>query len=315
MIWLVVLITSLAALVLLISGIIYAIAFHSPNRTQNDDQHIQETEQMLPLRDAIFLMIERLNAIPFERVSVMSYDRLRLQARYYHARDDAPLIIAFHGYRGTPTRDFAGGTEFYLSSGFNLLMIEERAHCSSEGRSITFGVRERRDCLTWVGYARERFGTGIPIVLAGISMGAATVLMASGLELPGNVHGVIADSPFTSPKDIILKVCGDIGIPPKAAYPLLALSAKLFAGFGLTDADASKAVRHAKIPILLIHGEDDRFVPCEMSRKIHAANPGTVELHTFPGAGHGLSFLIDRQRYEKIVSEYLGRVTGIQNKE
>lgn len=299
---------ALVGAVLCAAYVTFRIVFRSPNRTQNDDFCIPPSEQTEPLRDEIREMIRTLNAVPYERVGVTSFDGLRLNGRYYHKRDGAPVAILFHGYRGTPSRDFSGGTQLYFAAGFNVLMIEERAHCTSEGHVITFGVKERRDCLTWIDYARGRFGSDVPILLCGISMGASTVLMASGPALPENVRGIIADAPFTSPKAIICKVCRDRKLSPKLVWPFLRLGARLFGRFDPKDADATEAVRNARIPILLIHGEDDRFVPCEMGRAIAAANPELVELHTFPDAGHGLSFLIDRPRYERITAAFLKRI-------
>ena len=299
---------ALIVIVLCVSYVVFRIVFLSPNRTQNDDYNLYYSEQMDPLRDTILDMIRTVNAIPFEPVSVMSTDGLRLSGRYYHQTDGALLALLFHGYRGTPSRDFAGGAQSYLAAGFNLLMIEERAHCGSEGHTITFGVKERLDCLTWIDYARGRFGDQVRILLCGISMGASTVIMASGLQLPDNVKGIIADCPFTNPKEIIRKVCGDMKIPARIAWPFIWLGARIYGRFDPNSADASEAVRSTAVPILIIHGEDDRFVPCDMGRRIAAANPDMVELHTFHGAGHGLSFLIDQPRYERITKAFFDRV-------
>ena len=169
-------------------------------------------------------------------------------------------------------------------------------------------MKERQDCLKWIEYAQKRFGEDTPVLLCGISMGAATVLMASGLRLPDCVKGIIADAPFTNPKEIIVKVCRDRKLAPRIVWPLLRLGARIYGGFDPTGADAAEAVKRSPVPILLIHGEDDRFVPCEMGRRIAAANPDRVELHTFPRAGHGLSFLVDRPRYEQIARTFLARV-------
>ena len=303
-----------AAAILLLAAAygVYRVAFHSPDRKQNDDYSINRSPQMEPLRETVKAMIDELNAIPYERVSIRSADGLRLAGRYYHQRDGAPLGICFHGWRGTPSRDFSGGTRLYFSEGWNLLMAEQRAQCGSEGHTMTFGVRERQDCLLWARYAAEHFGPDTEILLTGISMGAATVLMASALELPENVRGIIADCPFTTPRAIIGKVCGDIRIPAGAAWPLVRLGARLFGGFDPADpeADAAAAVKKARVPILVIHGEDDRFVPCGMSRAIAASNPALVELHTFPGAGHGLSYLVDKARYEEVAKAFCRRVLG-----
>ena len=300
--------SALIAVILCAAYVMFRLVFRSPNRTQNDDFCIPRSDQTEPLYDTITEMIRAVNALPYERVGVTSFDGLHLYGRYYHQKDGAPVAILFHGYRGTPSRDFSGGMQFYRSKGFNILMIEQRAHCTSEGHVIAFGVNERRDCMTWIDYVRGRFGPQTPVLLCGISMGAATVLMASGMALPENVKGVIADAPFTNPKEIIRKVCGDLRLPPRIIWPFLALGARIFGRFDLRAADAAEAVGRSPVPILLIHGEDDRFVPCEMGKRIAAAAPDTVELHTFPNAGHGLSFLVDRPRYERITEAFLARV-------
>lgn len=138
-------------------------------------------------------------------------------------------------------------------------------------------------------------------------MGAATVLMASALDLPENVRGIVADCPYTNAKDIICSVAQGMVIPAAWLYPFARLSAKIFGHADLAQADALSAVRYARLPILLIHGEDDRFVPCDMSRAIAAANPEKIEFHTFPGAGHGLSCLADMPRYKALVKAFAAR--------
>ena len=301
-------ILALAVLILIAAYVVYRIVLRSPNRMQNDDFYMAPSEQTDALRDRINDMIRAFNEIPYERVRITSFDGLKLSGRYYHQKSGAPLAILMHGYRGTPSRDFSGGAQSYLADGFSLLLVEERAHCSSEGHVITFGVKERMDCLKWIEYARERFGNRIRILLCGISMGASTVLMASGMDLPENVRGIVADCPFTTPKEIVYKVSKDLKLPPRIIWPLLRLGARLYGRFDPAGVDAAEAVKRSPVPILLIHGEDDRFVPCEMGRRIAAANPDRVELHTFPNAGHGLSFLIDRPRYEQITKAFFARI-------
>ena len=299
----------IACLFLTVSYIIYRLGFYTPNKSQLEGL----AHENKPDPDETHKMVTRwaaaLEAQPYELLEIRSYDGLRLHGRYYHQADGAPLLIGFHGYRGTPSWDFSGGSSLYSGLGFNILLIEERGHCSSEGHTITFGVKERRDCISWAEYAVSRFGEDTPIIIAGISMGAATVLMASGLKLPKNVKGIIADCPFTSPKEIIDKVTEkDLKIPARLAYPFTWTAAFLFAGFRLNEADAASAVRNTPVPVLLIHGEADDFVPIEMSRKIHASNPDMIEFHTFPGAGHGQSCVVDFDRYKKIITDFTDRV-------
>ena len=280
----------------------YRFIFYSPNKTQNNDHTIPVSTGMEEQTEHIHRMIDQLAAVPYEEVKITSHDGLRLRGRYYHQRDGAPLAICFHGYRGTPTRDFSGGSRVLAKLGYNLLLVEERAHCASEGHTISFGVNERKDCLAWVFHFHYRFPE-TEMLLVGVSMGAATVLMASALPLPDCVKGIIADCPFTEPLEIIKKTGQSFHIPPFVTAVMAPVAARLFGRFNLKGASALKAIREAKVPILLIHGEDDTFVPCTMSFQLHANAPELSELHTFPGANHGVSYVRSARSRAPYVSE------------
>lgn len=261
--------------------------------------------QYRPYRESSEALMKRLKEIPFEEVQIHSDDGLRLWGRYYHQADGAPLEIMFHGYHGAAERDFCGGFWLARESGHNVLLIDERAHGKSEGNVISFGVMERFDCLAWVRYAAERFGKDVPIILVGVSMGAATVLMASNLELPENVKGIIADCGYSSPKAIIRKVAGDKKLPAALLYPFARLGARVFGHFDLEESSAVEALRESRVPVLFIHGEDDRFVPCDMSRECYEACGSEKYLFTVPGAGHTLCYMVDNEGYRKAVGQFL----------
>lgn len=308
MVWLYVLLSVLAFCAigfLLAALIVYRIAFFVPKKERDDHYHLPPGPQFEAEREKMLALIRAQEKIPFERVFTTGYDGTTLSGRYYHVRDGAPLQIQFHGYRGTSVRDFCGGNKLARENGYNTLVVDQRAHGLSAGHTITFGVKERYDCKRWVEYAITRFGHGTPITLAGVSMGAATVLMASELDLPENVKGIIADSPYTTPKEILLRVCRDNHIPTPLAYPLLYVGARVFGGFDWNAASAVEAVKHTRIPILLIHGEDDRFVPKEMSAEIEHACAGYVRRVTFPEAGHGISYIADPEGYANAAMSFL----------
>lgn len=281
----------------------YRVAFYSP--LKNRDQ-IPSTSghQYDPYRTEMARIYKQLTERPCEYVTITSHDGLVLSGRYYHVQDGAPVDIGFHGYRSSPMTDFSGGSELIFEKGHNLLLVDQRAHGKSQGRTISFGIQERQDLLAWVNYVIGRFGPDVKILLYGISMGGATVLMASEFPLPENVKGIVADCPYSSPLDIILHVGKDMPIPQWLIRPFAVWGARIFGGFDLQEITAEKAVANAKVPILIIHGEDDHFVPCEMSNITYANSP-LVQRHTFPGADHGISYLVDRERYRKIVSEFL----------
>lgn len=241
-------------------------------------------------------MVDKLRARAFEEVHIISFDGLRLFGRWYEGKKDSPVAVLCHGYRGSAYRDFSGGSDIFLSLGWNVLLIDQRAHGKSEGSTITFGVKEKYDALDWADYARER-KKGAPVFLVGISMGGATVLMASAMAEERGIKGIAADCPYSSPYEIISKVMVDKGLKPSLLMPLVSLSAFLFGHFRLKSESAAEAVEKSSLPILIIHGLDDRFVPDYMSREIYERSKGNVEYETFPNAGHGLSYMVDRKRY------------------
>ena len=292
---------------LIIAQITYRIAFHSPDKHQNDIHYMPPMSNGTLALDRMHEMIDALDAIPYERVTITSYDGHTLSAHYIHVNDGAPCAICCHGYRGTSIRDFSGGAKIPLSLGHNVLLIDQRGCRDSGAHAITFGIKERYDVFSWIHYLVNRFGN-IDIMLFGVSMGAATVLLTAGMDLPSNVTHIVADSPYTSPKEIIAKVCReDMHIPAWLAMPFLALGARVFANINILKGNVVEAVKHSPVNILLIHGEGDSFVPTEMSRRIADAAPDRITLHTFPNAPHALSYVVDKDRYERIAKAYLSK--------
>lgn len=285
----------------------YRYAFYSPQKGR-EELPVHKGKQYEPHLDTIARLLQTIIDRPCEFVSTTSYDGLTLSGRYYRVADGAPLDIAFHGYRSAGLTDFCGGAALSQELSHNLLLVDQRAHGKSQGRTITFGIKERYDVLSWVDYALERFGPDTKILLYGISMGASTVLMASELPLPGNVKGIVADCPYSSPTKIILSVARKMRIPSILAGLFSWAGAKVYGGFDLRESNPVQAVKQATMPILLIHGESDGFVPCEMSAEIQLSNPRLVYRCTFPDAEHGISFLVDPDRYRHIVKEFCERV-------
>ena len=297
----------LAILGLLYYG--YKLAFYYKDPLESPYDY-KDDDQSRACKEVLDASIASFEAANFETVSITSDDGLKLSGRYYHIKDGAPLEIQCHGYKGNAIRDFSGNWKIANEAGRNILLIDERCHGSSEGHTITFGILERTDVLNWIKYANERFGE-IPILLSGVSMGAATVLMTSSMDLPANVKGIIADCPYDAPSNIIKKVLGtDMGMPVKFVYPLIRFGGMLYGKFNLDAASPVESVKEANVPILLIHGDDDRFVPYEMSCNIHAANPEQIEFHTIHGAGHAFNYATTPEQYTAIVHAFTKKVLG-----
>ena len=250
---------------------------------------------------------EKLRQIPFEEVRTVSHDGLILVGRYYEVAKGAPVHILFHGYNSSPVHDFCASVSMNLEDGHNVLLVYQRAHGRSEGHTLSFGHFEKYDVLAWVRYAIEREGEGVEILLAGISMGAATVILSAALDLPENVKCAIVDCPYSTAKEVIMLTAKRMGFPPKLVYPFIRLGARIFGRFDPDCVSVENAAKNLKIPVMLMHGEDDRFVPKYMSDKISAASGGLIEYHTFEGADHGMSALTDTERNYALCYEFTDR--------
>lgn len=297
-------------LVVIILGLSYyafRIAFLAPPHLDTNHYFVPEGAQYDEVRDGIKQSVARMAQRKYEPVTITSFDGSKLFARYYHVADDAPVQIFFHGYKSSSLLDCSGGSYFAEQLGHNAIVVDQRSHGQSDGMVITFGIKERKDCLCWIQYAIRRFGKEVPIILSGLSMGAATVLMVTDLHLPPNVKGIIADCPYSSPKEIIMKVAKQMHFPPRLMFPFVWLGGFLFGHFNLLESSAIEAVKECNIPILILHGDADELVPYEMSVQMQKSCTKNITLETFSGAGHGLSYMTIPDKYEKVVLEFINR--------
>lgn len=241
-----------------------------------------------------------------EKVHITSYDGLRLCAEYLPAENPKGTVVCMHGFHSSALRDFLPVVQFFHECGWNLLLPSQRSHGESEGRYLTFGVRERYDCRGWVAYVNARNGTELPVALYGVSMGCATVVMSLGLEQPANVRTVVADCGFTSPYEEMAHVLKDFNHLPVHPVMIFArMLTRVIAGFGLREYSTFDALKINKIPVLFIHGECDDFVPTEMSRRNYEACRAPKELLIVKNAKHAVSSILDNVGYERKIAAFL----------
>lgn len=304
MLWFVAIVAAVIILVLVISYICFRMAFLRKEITDSTDLlPLPEGAEYDPYREKIRSWMEMTRQLPSEEFTITSFDGLKLRGKYFECQPGAPIELMFPGYRGLAERDLCGGIQRCFKLGRNALRVDQRACGRSEGKVISFGINERKDCLRWVDFLIEHFGKDTKIILTGISMGAATVMMASAMELPENVIGIVADCGFTSAKEIIQKVIKDLKLPPKLAYPFVKLGARIYGGFDLEETSAIEAMKHCRVPIFFAHGDADTFVPCQMSLDNYAACTAPKLLLRVPGAAHGLSYPADPAGYLEALQE------------
>lgn len=305
----------LALLTLAVTYVCFRIVFYVPKKhnLSSDELPVPEGAIYEPYHPIMKKWILEARSFPQEDCYITSHDGLKLHAKYFEYEKGAVTEIMFHGYRGSAERDLSGGIQRCFALGRNILLIDQRTSCGSEGNVISFGINEHKDCLAWIDFAVKKFGPDVKLVLTGISMGASTVLMASGKPLPENVVGVLADCGFSSAKKIIQKCARDLHLPARLLYPFIKLGAKIFGHFDLEEYTPLEAMKTCNVPVIFFHGEADDFVPCEMSHEIYDACTSPKRLVTVPKAGHGLVYLVDNNKYFQNVVKFFSE-NGVETK-
>ena len=214
-------------------------------------------------------------------------------------------VIVVHGFTNDK-EDMKPYAWIFHELGYNVLMPDNMSHGDSEGQIIGYGWNDRLNVIKWAELLVEQ-NSDSEITLFGVSMGAATVMMASGEEsLPDQVVNIIEDCGYSSVWDELKYQAKDMYNLP--AFPILyevSAISKIRAGFSYGQASSVNQLKNNTRPVLFIHGGDDTFVPTSMVYKNYQATQGEKELYIVKGAGHAKSFETDPQAYIKKISTFL----------
>ena len=298
-------VAALALVYLFACFVCFRLTFYVPRRRKVREYDLPPGKIYAPYHNDLRRWIDMTRNTPHEDLYITSHDGLRLHAAYYECDPAAPCEIIFHGYRGSPQRDTAAGLERCFEVGHNVLLVDGRTAGKSEGHVISFGANEQYDCLAWIERLNEKRGMEKGVILAGVSMGAATVMLASAHPLPSNVKYILADCGYSSARDIIRKVVREnLHLPNFIFYPMIRLGGILFGGFDVEGVSPERALANASVPMIFIHGADDGFVPAYMSERCHAACHAPYKsLLLVKGANHGLSLVIDPDGYYTAIKQ------------
>ena len=272
------------------------IVFGSPeDASQTSGQVLNEDIQWL------------LTSSNFNDEYITSFDNLKLHG--YKILNPEPTnkwVITVHGYTSHGIKMSSYAKKYY-DMGYNILIPDLRAHGLSQGNYIGMGWDDRLDIINWINTILD-YDSNSEIVLHGVSMGASTLLMVSGEELPSNIKAIIADCGYTSVWDEFSYQLNELFSLP--SFPIMNVSslvAKIKAGYFLKDASAIKQVKKSKTPTLFIHGDEDDFVPYYMMDELFNATNSEKEKLTIANAGHAKSSEVDPETYWSSVFKFISK--------
>ena len=252
-----------------------------------------------------------LEETPQEKLEIKAKDDITLRATAYYNKtenqENHNWVIVAHGYRSKPSWVASIGMHFYKEKGYNVLIPSMRATEESEGKYIGMGWLDKDDIIGWINKIIEK-DKNAKIILHGSSMGAATVLMASGEKLPSNVKAIIADSSYTSVWDIFKsELKARFNLPPFPLMQMFRVIAQIQAKYDIKEASVIDQVKKSNTPTLLIHGDADDFVPVTMEPEIYNAIPVEKDQLIIHGAGHTKSRYREPETYYKKVYEFIDK--------
>ena len=253
-----------------------------------------------------------LNALPMQIVEIRAHDGVCLRGRLYRVKENNDKVaLCCHGYHASGIVDMARFVNMYSRFGCDFLIISQRTHEMSDGKYITFGCNEHRDGIAWCEKIRELYPEDVQILLHGLSMGAASVLMMAGSSaLPDNVKVCVADSPYEDfylEADHVLQATVPYEKVRQVMLANLSLFAEKLCGFRLKDVSPIKAVRHARVPVLFIHGTGDSLVPCGMGKRLYEACSSQKDQLLIQGAAHVCAYSEAPEEYEARFMDFCGR--------
>ncbi len=243
-----------------------------------------------------------------ESMFIQSKDGLKLKGNFFRQSNSNNLAIICHGY-GADWREMMNYAKYFYDKNFSLLLPEMRAHGESEGKTIGMGWPDRLDIKKWIEKMLET-NSNFQIVLFGLSMGASTVCMTVGEELPPNVVCAIADCGYANAYDQFEFVSRRMKfVLAKFVMKIYNNFLKVFFKIDLKKINAEKQLKKAKIPMLFIHGDADNFVPYENMKKLYDAHPLKQHKYKFTvkGAEHAMSYPINEKEYKKQLDNFLNK--------
>ena len=217
------------------------------------------------------------------------------------------VAVICHGHTWNRLNSLKYANIFY-AKGYNIVIYDHAYFGLSDGTHTTVGGKERYDLNTVLDYTRKVFGEQAIVALHGESMGAATVLMELGLRK--DIDFVVADCPFSKTMSYYRELCKHLTHLP--GFPIVDMAnsmAKRKYGYNFHQVNPMDGVKASSAPICFIHGTADTFIAPHHSEDMHKASTNPLsEIHLFEGAAHACSHCTDKERYIKVVSEFIDKV-------
>ncbi len=253
-----------------------------------DDGLYLDKTYLEPFHEEFERSIDRLESFSPKGVTLPSRDGTSLFARWFYIGSSKTVILA-HGFKASAYSNCCKQAEFFLSQGYNVLLIDQRAHGKSDGKAITFGLTEQFDFLDWLTWVHNNTSSKT-VIAYGVSMGSAAVAYASAKVSSDDLQAMILDCGYSSPYEQMDNIAKEKHIPWKLMSPIVRLTVRIIFKCDLRDR-VSTSLSKTSVPAFFIHGTEDEVVHCDHSKRNYSSCSSPKEFFLVEGAHHTTAFI------------------------
>lgn len=267
-----------------------------------DDECAMNKAYLAPWRKEMEISISFLEALSPQYVAITARDKTALSARWFD-QGSRHTVIMLHGFKASAYSNCCIQGKYFWEKGFNLLLIDQRAHGRSGGKATTFGLIEQYDLMDWINWCRSNTATD-KVVCYGVSMGSATVAYASSKLTPDAMNLMILDCGYSSPYTQMDSVAKKNHIPWRLMAPLVRPLVKCLLNCDLRET-VYEALEKTSIPAFFLHGTADDVVDIGQGMKNYQSCRSEKNALFVDGAPHTTAFVSGGSQAQQALSEFI----------
>jgi alpha-beta hydrolase superfamily lysophospholipase len=246
-------------------------------------------------------------SFPYQTIQLSTSDGISIDTWYSTVPDPKGCVIFFHGL--SVNKSFLEGeASVFRQWGFNVLLVDFRAHGRSGGKYTSLGVKETDEVEKAFQLVRSKGNA--KIILYGASLGAGVCIKAVA-EGKAKPDAIIADMPFENLHDHFRSRARLLGFPSEPFATLVTMWIGIERGYNAFNHDVAEYAKKVTCPVLVEWGEHDRILSRSEVEKVYSSLGSlNKQMLIYPNADHESFLGVDPNTWQKEVQAFINKIPG-----